>query len=181
MEPVYPVCVPRSVAPGHHNWIYRHGVLPILALLRMGATPRSLAWSIAAGMLIGINPVVGSTTLLCLAVTFRFRLNVVATQIANHVMFPLEIVLLIPFIRLGSRVFHTAAMPLAPGEFLRAARSAPLALTHNLWMWVWHAFVLWAAMALVAVPLLALALTALLERLQARIRRRQYPIVPTPL
>jgi hypothetical protein len=36
-------------------------------------------------------------------------------------------------------------------------------------------------MALVAVPLLALALTALLERLQARIRRRQYPIVPTPL
>jgi len=181
MRPVYPVYVPPSVPPAHHNWIYRHGVLPILALLRMGATPRSLAWSIAAGMLIGINPVVGSTTLLSLAVTFRFRLNVVATQIANHAMFPLELVLLIPFIRLGSRVFHTAAMPLAPGALLQAARSAPLALTHNLWMWVWHAFVLWAAMAVVAVPLLAMALTELLERLQVRIRRHQYPIVPTPL
>ncbi len=156
-------------------------MLPILALLRMGATPRSLAWSIAAGVLIGINPVVGSTTLISLAVTFRFRLNMVATQIANHAMFPLELALLIPFIRLGSRVFHTAAMPLAPRLFVLQARSAPLTLTYNLWMWVWHAFVLWAAMAVVAAPLLALALTELLERVQERIRRHQYPIVPTHL
>jgi len=181
MGPVYPVCVPHSLSPAHHNWFYRHGVLPILALLRMGATPRSLAWSIAAGMLIGINPVVGSTTLLCLAVTIRFRLNVVATQIANHAMFPLELALIVPFIRLGSRVFHTAAMPLSASALLLAARSAPLTLTYNLWMWVWHAFVLWTAMAVVAAPLLALALTALLERIQARIRRHQYPIVTTRL
>ena len=179
MRTVYPVCVPHSVSPAHHNWFYRHGVLPILALLRMGATPRSLAWSIAAGMLIGINPVVGSTTLLCLAVAFQFRLNVIASQIANHAMFPLELALIVPFIRLGSRVFHTAAMPLAPRVFLQAARTAPLTLTRDLWMWVWHAFVLWAAMALVAVPLLALVLTPLLERLHARVRRHQYTIVRT--
>jgi uncharacterized protein (DUF2062 family) len=173
--------VPSSVPAAHHNWFYRRAVLPILALLRMGATPRSLAWSIAAGLLIGINPVIGSTTLLSLAVTFRFRLNLVATQIANHAMFPLEVVLLIPFIRLGSHVFHTAAMPLAPRLFVQEARIAPLTLTYNLWMWVWHAFVLWAALALVAAPLLARALTELLERIQARIRRHQYPIVTTHL
>lgn len=173
--------MPDSVAPAHHNWFYRRAVLPILALLRTGTTPRSLAWSIAAGALIGINPVIGSTTLLCLAVTFRFRLNIVATQIANHAMFPLELALVVPFIRLGSRVFHTAAMPLAPRVFLQAARTAPLTLTRDLWMWLWHAFVLWAAIALVAAPLLALAITALLERVQARIRRHQYPIVTTQL
>jgi hypothetical protein len=91
------------------------------------------------------------------------------------------VALLIPFIRLGSRVFHTAAMPLAPHAFMQAARNAPLMLTYDLWMWVWHAFVLWAAMAVVAAPLLARALTALLERIQARIRRHQYPIVTTHL
>ena len=94
-------------------------------------------------------------------------------------MFPLEVSLLIPFIRLGSRVFHTAAMPLSPRAFMQAASSAPLALPHDLWMWVWHAFVLWAALAVVVAPLLATALTALLERIQARIRRHQYPIVST--
>jgi uncharacterized protein (DUF2062 family) len=178
MRTVYPVYVPHSVPPAPHNWIYRRGVLPILALLRMGATPRTLAWSIAVGLMIGLNPVLGSTTLLCLAAALRFRLNVVASQIANHAMFPLEIVLVIPFIRLGSCVFRTAAMPLSPRLFFQDARTAPLALARHLWMWEWHAFVLWATIAVVTAPLLALVLTPLLERLLARVQHHQYPIVP---
>lgn len=158
--------------------MYRRGFLPILALLRMGATPRTLAWSIATGLLVGINPAIGTTTALCLAAAFTFRLNVVASQIANHAMFPLEIVLVIPFIRLGSRVFHTPAMPLSPRMFLLAARTSPLALTRQLWTWEWHAFVLWAAVSAVSAPLIALALTPLLERLLNRIQRHRYPILP---
>jgi len=180
MRTVYPVGVPPSSPPVHHNWIYRRGVLPILALLRMGATPRTLAWSIAAGLFIGINPLVGTTTVLCLAVAFAFRLNVVASQIANHAMFPLELVLVVPFIRLGSRAFHTAAMPLSPHLFLLAARTAPLQLTRQLWMWEWHALVLWAVISVIAVPPIALALTPLLELMLKRIQRHEYPIVPIP-
>jgi uncharacterized protein (DUF2062 family) len=144
----------------------------------MGATPRTLAWSIALGLLIGINPVIGTTTVFCLAAAFSFRLNVVASQIANHAMFPLELALVIPFIRLGSRVFHTAAMPLSPHLFFQAARTAPLALTRQLWLWEWHAFVVWACVSVVAAPLIALALTPLLQRLLSRIQHHQYPIVP---
>jgi uncharacterized protein (DUF2062 family) len=162
----------------HHNWFYRKGVLPILALLRMGATPRTLAWSIAAGLVIGINPIIGTTTVLCLAAAFSLRLNVVASQIANHAMFPLELALVIPFIRGGSRVFHTEAMPLSPRLFLEAVRTAPLALTRQLWMWEWHAFVLWAAVSVLAAPVVALALTPVLRRLLRRVERHEYPILP---
>jgi uncharacterized protein (DUF2062 family) len=176
---VYPVIVPDFAPPAHHNWLYRRIVLPILALLRMGATPHTLAWSIAVGMLVGINPMLGTTTVLCLAASFSLRLNVVASQIANHAMFPLELVLVVPFIRLGSRVFHTAAMPLSPHMLLLAARTAPLALTRQLWTWEWHAFVLWVAISVVAAPLIALALTPLLQRLLSRIQHHQYPIMPT--
>jgi uncharacterized protein (DUF2062 family) len=181
MRTVYPVCVPHSVAPAHHSWMYRRGVLPILALLRMGATPRRLAWSIAAGLLIGINPVVGTTTVLCLAAAFLFRLNLVASQIANHAMFPVELALVIPFIRLGSWVFHTTAMPLSPRVFLHAVRTEPLALTRQVWLWEWHALVVWAAVSVVAAPSIALALTPLLQRLLDRIHRHQYPIMPTTI
>ena len=131
------------------------------------------------GMLVGINPVLGTTTVLCLVASFSFRLNVVASQIANHAMFLLELVLVVPFIRLGSRVFHTAAMPLSPHMFLLAARTAPLALTRQLWTWEWHAFVLWVAISVVAAPSIALALTPLLQRLLNRIQHHQYPIMPT--
>lgn len=178
MRTVYPVLVSHSVPPPHHSWIYRRGVLPILALLRMGATPRSLAWSIAAGLLIGINPLVGTTTLLCLGAAFSFRLNLVASQIANHAMFPVELALVIPFIRLGSRVFHTPEMPLSPRVFLHAARTAPWPLTRQVWLWEWHALVLWAAISAIAAPLIALALTPVLGRLLARVQRHEYPIVP---
>ena len=152
--------------------------MPILALLRMGATPQTLAWSIAVGLLIGINPVIGTTTVFCLAVSLTFRLNVVAAQIANHAMFPVELGLVIPFIRLGSRVFGTAAMPLSPRVFLHAAHTAPLALTRQLWLWEWHALVVWVAIAVVAAPLIALTLTPVLRRLLTRVQRHEYPIMP---
>jgi hypothetical protein len=94
-------------------------------------------------------------------------------------MFPLELVLVVPFIRLGSLVFRTSAIPLAPRLLVLETRNTPLTLIRKLWMWEWHAFVVWAAIALVAAPLIALALTPLLQRVHERVRRRQYPIVPT--
>ena len=163
--------------PVQHGWLYRRVILPIFALLRMGATPEKLAWSIAAGLMIGINPMLGTTTLLCLVIAFVFRLNVAASQLANHVVYPLEVLLVVPFIRLGSRLFHTAKMPLAAGDLLHAARTAPLALTRQLWQWEWHALILWASLAVVATPLLALILTPILRRFMVRIDRHQYPIV----
>jgi uncharacterized protein (DUF2062 family) len=164
--------------PVHHGWLYRRLLLPILALLRMGATPEKLAWSIAAGLIIGINPLLGSTTFVCLGAAFAFRLNVAASQLANHAAYPLEILLLVPFIRLGSRLFHTAPLPLSPNILLRAARAHPLALTRQLWMWEWHALVLWAALALIATPALALTLTPLLRHLLTRLEHHQYPVLP---
>jgi uncharacterized protein (DUF2062 family) len=167
----------QNPASIHHNWIYRHVALPVFALLRMGASPEKLAWSIAAGLLIGINPILGSTTILCLALAFVFRLNVAASQLGNHIVYPLELVLVIPFIHVASRIFHTAPMPLSASALLRAAREHPLALSRQLWLWEWHAFLLWAAIAVVAVPSIALALTPILRRLLYRVRAHKYPVI----
>jgi uncharacterized protein (DUF2062 family) len=143
----------------------------------MGASPEKLAWSIAAGLLIGINPILGSTTVLCLVMAFVFRLNVAASQIGNHIVYPLEILLVIPFIRLASRVFHTEPMPLSANELLHAAREHPVDLTRRLWLWEWHAFLLWTILAAIAIPLLALIMTPLLRRLLVRVTRHQYPLL----
>ncbi|WP_260737993.1 DUF2062 domain-containing protein [Tunturiibacter lichenicola] len=164
--------------PIHHNWLYRRVALPVLALLRMGASPEKLAWSIAAGLLIGINPILGSTTILCLAVAFILRLNVAASQLGNHIVYPLELILVIPLIRIASRIFHTAPMPLSANELLHAAREHPIALSRQLWLWEWHAFLLWAILAAVAIPIFALALTPFFRRLLKRVERHQYPILP---
>lgn len=161
-----------------HSWLYRRIALPVFALLRMGASPQKLAWSIAAGVMIGINPMLGSTTLLCLAIAFLFRLNIAASQLGNHVVYPLQLVFVLPFIRLGSRIFHTAPMTLSAESLLNVARSNPIALTRQLWVWEWHAFIVWATLAILATPAIALLLTPLLRRLLVRVERHQYPIIP---
>jgi uncharacterized protein (DUF2062 family) len=143
----------------------------------MGASPQELAWSIAVGLVIGINPILGSTTILCLAVAFILRLNIAASQIGNHLVYPLEILLMLPFIHLGTKLFHTAPLPLSTDELLASARRDPLELLRHLWMWEWHAFVVWAAFAAVLAPVLALALTPLLKKLLGRIQHHQYPIL----
>ena len=169
---------PESQAePSQHNWAYRRVVLPILALLRRGASPQKLAWSLAVGALIGINPILGTTTILCLALAFVFRLNIVASQITNHLAYPLQLILVIPFIRLGSRLFHTAPMPLSAKELIHAARETPLALVRQLWLWESHALVVWLALAAVLTPALALILTPILRRLLSRVQHHEYPLI----
>jgi uncharacterized protein (DUF2062 family) len=167
----------RQIAP--HSQLYRRVVLPVLALLRMGASPRRLAWSIALGIVIGINPLLGSTTLLCLGAAFALRLNLAASQLANHLMYPVEVLLFLPFLTLGSRVFGTGPIPLSPKVIFAELRSNPIALIRSLWEWEWHALVLWAATAVVLLPLLAALLTPVLRRLLIRVEKHQYPLVPT--
>jgi hypothetical protein len=68
-------------------------------------------------------------------------------------------------------------MPLSASELLHAAREHPLALTRQLWLWEWHAFLLWVIIAALTIPLIALALTPILRRLPRRVERHQYPIL----
>ena len=68
-------------------------------------------------------------------------------------------------------------MPLSANELLHAAREHPLDLSRQLWLWEWHAFLLWATIAVVAIPLIALALTPILRRLLGRVRAHKYPVI----
>jgi uncharacterized protein (DUF2062 family) len=162
--------------PVHHGWLYRRAVLPVFALLRMGASPERMAWSIAVGIVIGINPLLGSTTILCLAAATIFRLNIAASQVGNHIVYPLQLLLFLPFLHLGTRVFHTQQLPLSRSAIVEAARQHPAELVRKLWLWEWHALVLWAGIFVILVPVIALTLTPLLRRLMTRIERRRYPI-----
>jgi len=60
---------------------------------------------------------------------------------------------------------------------MEAAREHPLVLVKELWRWEWHALVAWAAVAAVAAPVVALAITPALRRLLERVKKHQYPII----
>src|SRR6202044_1821073 len=135
------------------RWI----VNPVVGLLRMGADPNKLAWSLALGVVVGVNPLLGSTTLVALGLASVFRLNIVASQVGNHAVYPLEWLLFPVFIKLGDMVVGTHKLTLQGHDLWYAAKHHPWDTTRLLWSWEWHALVVWAMFALVAMPAIAKA------------------------
>jgi len=159
------VLVPEAVREFFRCRVLR----PLLRLLRGGVTPRRLAWSLALGIVIGINPSVGLTTLLVVVLAWTFGLNQVASQIGAHAASPLHLLLFIPFIQLGVHLFHTRSLPMNRRQ-LEHLSHHPLRLFHDIWQWEWHALIIWGVIAAVLMPLLAVYLRRALVLLMRRHR-----------
>jgi uncharacterized protein (DUF2062 family) len=148
---------------------------PLLRQLRGGVTPRRLAWSLALGIVIGINPSVGATTVLVVLLAWAFGLNQVASQIGAHAASPLHLLLFLPFIELGVKLFHTHRLPMTRRQLEHLSRH-PWRLFHTIWQWEWHALLVWALCAAIVMPLLAMylrrALVLLMRRNRALMRSR---------
>jgi uncharacterized protein (DUF2062 family) len=148
---------------------------PLLRQLRGGVTPRRLAWSLAMGIVIGINPSVGLTTVLVVMLAWVFGLNQVASQVGAVSVSPLHLVLFVPFIQLGVHLFHTAKIPLNRHQIEHLSHH-PLRLFRDIWQWEWHALIVWGIVSAIALPLLAMyirrALVLLMRRHRALIRSR---------
>lgn len=162
------------LVPGFiREWFRCHALRPLLITLRGGVTPRRLAWSLALGMVVGINPSVGLTTLLVVVVAWVLGLSKFASLVGSHVVAPLHILLFIPFIDLGVYVFHTRKLPMDRKE-LEHLSHHPWRLVHQIWGWEWHALIVWGLVAAIAMPLLAVylrrALVLLLRRHRTLVR-----------
>lgn len=82
----------------------------LLQLLKQGSSPKKLAICIACGMVIGIMPILGLPTPLCVVAAFIFRLNQVIIQLANYLVYPIQLLLFYPFSLLGAHFIFTGQM-----------------------------------------------------------------------
>ena len=149
---------------------------PLLRQLRGGVTPRRLAWSLALGIVLGINPSVGITTILVVLLAWIFGLDQVASQVGVHTASPLHLLLFLPFIQLGVKLFHTHRLPMTRRQ-LEHLSHHPWRLFHAIWQWEWHALIVWGVVAAVTMPLLAIylrrALVLLMRRNRSLLRSNQ--------
>ncbi len=91
----------------------RRIVVPVAGQLRQGITPEKIALTIALGFVIGIFPILGSTTLLCGLAAFALRLNQPVIHLVHYAAYPAQLALLIPFYRAGETLFGQPHIPLS--------------------------------------------------------------------
>jgi uncharacterized protein (DUF2062 family) len=140
------------------GWLRRRLLDPLAALLQQGLSPEGLALSLVVGLALGIIPLWGTSTALCVGAAAAFRLNQVAMQAANYLAYPLQLALLIPFIRLGERLFGTPRLPISLPMLQAALKTDPWGTLGAFWTSLWHATLAW----LLVVPLPGLLLVGLL-------------------
>ena len=152
------------------GWLRRKIVKPIVDLLRQGITPEKIALSIALGLTLGVTPVLGSTSILCLLAAVLLRLNLPAIQLVNYIMYPLQLALLVPFIRIGEWIFAAPPARITLAGIAGLIRKDAWNAIATLWTATIHALVAWLALgSLVSLVIYAL-LTPLLRRLSQSLR-----------
>ena len=152
------------------QWLHRKILAPLLHLLRQGVAPDRLALCVAIGIVVGNIPVLGVSSLLCAALALAFRLNLPAIQIVQAAMAPTQILLIIPFVRLGEWLLRAPRQPLSIEAGLALiARGAGHAVV-ALWDAIVHAGFAWMLIAPFATFFLYKFLTPVFGRSAAQMR-----------
>lgn len=119
--------------------------------LKQGLSPHQLSLAFALGVTIGIMPLVWGTSLLCIFLAGAFRLNQAVVQCANYLVYPLQILLFIPYLAGGDYLFATALLPADNSALLESIRTQPELFFRNFPQANIQALAVW----LISAPLVA--------------------------
>jgi len=138
----------------------------LLEFLSIGITPERLAFCIALGITLGIVPALGTTTMLCTIAALLFRLNLAAIQLVNYFVYPLQLALLIPFIRIGEWLFDVESLELSLELIRRMMRDDLWETVIGLWQTTFHALVAWILIAPLVIGCVYVVIKPLLRKLK---------------
>ena len=136
----------------------------VLAWLQCGMAPRQLAFTLALGFAIGCIPLLGVTTAICAVLALALRLNMPAIQAANWMAMPFQVVLLIPFLRLGQWLFRGQSMSFNPGQLSAQIYAAPWHVAMQMSGLFGRGLLAWLVTAGPALLVMTLLLTPLMHR-----------------
>ena len=97
-----------------HESLWRRWVAkPVLAQLTQGTSPSKIAQAIAFGVTTGVFPLLGTTTLVSLAIGIPLKLNQPVLQIFRELVYPVHLATLLVFMRAGETLFGAEHVPLS--------------------------------------------------------------------
>uniref|UniRef100_A0A0E0KXI7 DUF2062 domain-containing protein n=1 Tax=Oryza punctata TaxID=4537 RepID=A0A0E0KXI7_ORYPU len=140
-------------------WIQNKVVDPLMQVVRRGAEPKQLAFSAALGVTLGIFPICGTTVILCgVAIAMLgSHCNAVTVMVLNFVVTPLELSLIVPFLRFGEVITGSGHFPLTSDAFKKvitgqASKDVMLSIVHAMLGWLITAPFALAALYMVFIP-----------------------------
>ncbi len=133
--------------------------------LTQGITPQKVAFTVALGAAVGIFPVLGSSTLLCLSLGAALKLNQPMLQAVNYLVSPLQIIMIPIFARIGEMIVGAKHFPFSIPEVVKSFSESPASFIAQFGILGLHAALAWTALA---APILCLAYFAALKLISSK-------------
>jgi uncharacterized protein (DUF2062 family) len=143
----------------------RRVVAPLLQLLGQGVTPEKLALSVALGATVAVIPVLGVSTAACALLAVWLRLNMPAIQLVNYLLTPVQLLLIIPFLRFGERLSGAPRFEVTLQSGLALLSRGVVNAVRLLWDAIVHATLGWLVLAPLAAGIVFFSLSPVFRRL----------------
>lgn len=163
-----------SILPVEKPGLLRRWVVaPVVGQLSVGITPERLSWAIAAGIVLGVFPVLGTTTLVCLFVGWAFRLNQPVLHVFSNLVYPLHLALILVFIHMGEHLFNVPRLSFSLPELVEKFKESPLQFCRDFGIAAFHGVVAWMVVAPFAALLIRTVSLPVLRRLSRAIKKEK--------
>ena len=130
----------------------RRVVALIIAQLKQGITPSKIALTIALGLTLGIFPILGATTILCLIAGISFKLNQPIMQAINWLISALQLSLILIFVRIGEWLVNAPRVTFSVPELIKKFNASPRKFMAEFGLTGLHGIVGWLLVAPFLIP-----------------------------
>ncbi len=137
----------------------------VAAQLKQGISPGKVALTVALGVTLGIFPIMGATTLLCIVAGLCLKLNQPIMQLVNWLVSALQLALIQVFVRLGEWLTRAERVTFSIPELIKKFHESPRKFLEEFGVTGLHAIVGWLAVAPVLIPLLYFSVLPPLKKL----------------
>ncbi|MCB1231695.1 MAG: DUF2062 domain-containing protein [Verrucomicrobiae bacterium] len=119
-------------------------VRPLRTQFTQGATPEELSHAVACGLLCGVFPILGTTSVVATVVGMALKLNQTVIQSLHWLVYPLHLVLIPVYIRAGEFLFGAPPIPFSIPDALDLFVHSPGEFFSKFGMTCVHCIVAWA-------------------------------------
>jgi uncharacterized protein (DUF2062 family) len=161
------MCLTKKTS--HPKKFWRERVLGlIVGQLKQGITPQKISLTVALGLTLGIFPILGATTLLCLGFGLWLKLNQPILQVVNYLVSALQLALILVFVRIGEFVVRAPPVSFLIPEMFRKFHESPLNFFREFGLTGLHGIIGWLLLAPGLTVVLYFSLLPLLKKLARR-------------
>ncbi|MBJ7256313.1 MAG: DUF2062 domain-containing protein [Akkermansiaceae bacterium] len=163
----------KGVSTTKETWWRRWLVRPVVGQLTCGVSPQKIAWTISLGIVLGVFPVMGTTTLVCFLMGWMLRLNQPVLHVFKTLVYPLHLAMILVFIRMGEHLYQVPLISFSIPQLLERFKVDPLQFVRDFGMTAWYGVSAWLIVAPLAAFLIKLSVMPFLTKLAETIKRRQ--------